>query len=137
MAQSYNQVTLLGRVGKEPEIRSFQSGDRVANFSLATSESWKKDGEKKEKTTWHNIVVTNQGLVKVIESYVKKGDLLLIVGKLENRSYDKNGETRYVTEVCLRPYNGELTMLGGKSDPSQPQDHQAPLENEFDQDIPF
>ncbi|MEE7442649.1 single-stranded DNA-binding protein [Methylobacterium oryzae] len=108
-----NEVNLIGRTGDKPEIRKMNSGDTVASFSLATSESWKDDkGEKQERTQWHRCVSFNQGLNKVFEKYVGKGDLLMVKGQLEHRSYDKDGETKYVSEVVLRPYKGELVMLG-------------------------
>ena len=117
MAGSVNKVILVGNLGKDPEIRSMQSGDKVASFSIATSESWKDKatGERKEKTEWHRISVWNQGLVKVIESYVKKGSKVYIEGQLETRKWtDKDGVEKYSTEVVLRPFRGELTMLDSK-----------------------
>jgi len=118
VAGSVNKVILVGNLGKDPEIRSFPNGGRVANFSIATSESWKDKatGEKKERTEWHRISVTNDALVGVVERYVKKGAKLYIEGQLETRKYtDKDGVERYTTEVVLRPYRGELTMLDGRS----------------------
>jgi single-strand DNA-binding protein len=118
MAGSVNKVILVGNLGKDPEIRSFQNGGRVANFSIATSENWKDktSGEKKERTEWHRISVTNEKLVEVIERYVKKGAKVYIEGQLETRKYtDKDGHERYTTEVVLRPFRGELTMLDSKS----------------------
>ncbi|HRQ60153.1 MAG TPA: single-stranded DNA-binding protein [Alphaproteobacteria bacterium] len=118
MAGSVNKVILIGNLGQDPEFRTFQNGDKVASFSLATSEGWKDkaSGEKKERTEWHRISVLNQGLVKVIESYVKKGSKLYIEGQLETRKWqDKDGQDRYTTEVVLRPFRGELTLLDGKS----------------------
>ncbi len=140
-----NKVTLIGNVGKDPEIRSFQSGDRVANFSLATSERWKdkSSGEKKEKTEWHNISVTNQGLVKLVESYVKKGSRLYIEGQLQTRKWEKDGQNHYTTEVVLRPYNGEIKLLSSRDDAHEPTAHEQakadgyqPQPNEGDE-IPF
>jgi single-strand DNA-binding protein len=118
MAGSVNKVVLIGRVGKDPEIRSFNSGDRVANFSIATSEKWKDKatGEKKEKTEWHNIAVFNENLVKVVESYVKKGSMIYVEGQLSTRKYQKNGEDRYITEIVLRQFKGELTLLESKGE---------------------
>ncbi|MGB0718973.1 MAG: single-stranded DNA-binding protein [Bdellovibrionales bacterium] len=118
MAGSVNKVILVGNVGNDPEIRTFQNGGRVANLSLATSERWndKATGEKKERTEWHRVSVLNEGLVKVIESYVKKGSKLYIEGQLETRKWqDQNGQDRYSTEVVLRPYRGELTMLDSRN----------------------
>lgn len=116
MASSVNKVILIGNVGKDPEIRSFQNGGRVANLSIATSESWKDkaSGEKKEKTEWHRVVIFNDNLVNVVENYVKKGDKLYLEGQLETREWeDKDGQKKYSTEVVLRPYRGEITLLGG------------------------
>lgn len=115
---SVNKVTLLGRVGKDPEIRSMQSGDEVASFSIATSESWKdKLGEKKERTEWTQVVVFNQPLIKVIRNYVSKGSQVYIEGSLETRKWDdKDGNTRYVTEVVMRPFNSSLVLLGSKNE---------------------
>ena len=117
MAGSVNKVILVGNVGNDPEIRTFQNGGRVANLSLATSERWKDKatGENKEKTEWHRVSVLNEGLVKVIENYVNKGSKLYIEGQLETRKWqDANGQDKYSTEVVLRPYRGELTMLDAR-----------------------
>ena len=121
MAGSVNKVIIIGNLGKDPEIRSFQTGDRVANFSVATSESWKDKatGERKERTQWHKIAVFNQGLVGVIERYLKKGSKVYLEGMLETRKWtDQSGQEKYMTEVVLRPYNGVLVMLDGKSQDS-------------------
>lgn len=132
MAGSVNKVILVGNVGNDPEIRTFQNGGRVANLSLATSESWKdkNTGERKDKTEWHRVSVLNEGLVKVIENYVNKGSKLYIEGQLETRKWqDQNGQDKYSTEVVLRPYRGELTMLdsrgGGASQGSGFSDSQS------------
>lgn len=117
MAGSVNKVILVGNLGKDPEIRTMQSGDKVANFSIATSESWKDkaSGERKEKTQWHNVVVWNQGLVTIVERYIKKGSKVYLEGQLETRKYtDSNGVDKYTTEVVLRPFRGELTMLDSR-----------------------
>lgn len=114
---SVNKVILIGNVGNDPEIRAMQSGDKVASFSVATSESWKDktSGEKKEKTEWHRVSVWNQGLVKVIESYVKKGSKVYLEGALETRKWqDKDGQDKYTTEIVLKAYRGELVLLGSK-----------------------
>ncbi|TGE04653.1 single-stranded DNA-binding protein [Hymenobacter fodinae] len=116
---SVNKVTLIGRVGKDPEIRSFQSGGRYANFSVATSESWKDKatGERKEKTEWHNVSVTNEALVGVIERFVKKGSKLYLEGQLQTRKWtDNNGAERYSTEVVLKPFAGEIVLLDSRQD---------------------
>lgn len=117
MAGSVNKVILVGNVGKDPEVRSFQNGGRVASFSVATSESWKDKatGEKKEKTEWHRISILNDNLINVVENYVKKGSKLYIEGQLETRKWtDQSGVEKYSTEVVLRPYRGELTLLDSK-----------------------
>lgn len=117
MAGSVNKVILVGNLGKDPEVRAFQNGGRVAHFSIATSESWKDKatGEKKERTEWHRISVMNENLVTVVERYLKKGAKVYIEGQLETRKWqDKDGQERYTTEVVLRPYRGELTMLDSK-----------------------
>lgn len=119
MSGSVNRVLLIGRLGKDPETRTFQNGGKVCNFSLATSESWKdkQTGEKKEMTEWHNIVITNEALAGVAERYLKKGSQAYIEGKLKTRKYtDKNGVDRYTTEVVVDAFKGALTLLGGKSD---------------------
>jgi single-strand DNA-binding protein len=114
VAGSVNKVILVGNLGADPEVRSMQSGDKVVNLSIATSESWKdKSGEKQERTQWHKVVVFNQGLAKVCESYLKKGAKVYIEGQLETRSWEKDGQKNYTTEVVLRPFRGELTMLDG------------------------
>ena len=118
MAGSVNKVILVGNLGKDPEVRRMTSGEPVVNLSVATSETWrdKASGEKKEKTEWHRISVLNDKLVEVVEKYVKKGSKLYIEGQLETRKWtDKDGQEKYSTEVVLRPFRGELTMLDGKS----------------------
>jgi len=116
VAGSVNKVILVGNLGKDPEIRTFPNGGRVANFSIATSESWKDKatGERKERTEWHRISVLNDALVGIVEKYIKKGSKLYIEGQLETRKYEKDGRDVYTTEVVLRPYRGELTMLDSK-----------------------
>ena len=115
MSGSVNKVILLGNLGRDPEIRSMQSGKKMASFSIATSKKWKDRNtqEQKEATSWHNIVVFNEGLVDVIERYVKKGSKIYVEGELSTRKYqDKDGNDRYTTEVVLQGYNSTLTMLG-------------------------
>lgn len=107
---------LIGNLGREPEIRSTQSGSRIANLSVATSETWKdkNTGERKEKTEWHRVSVFNDGLVGVIERYLKKGSKVFIEGALETRKWqDKDGQDKYTTEIVLRNFGGTLTMLDG------------------------
>ena len=117
MAGSVNKVILVGNLGRDPEIRSFNNGDRVANLSLATSESWKdkSTGERKERTEWHKVVVLNESLIKVCENYLKKGSTIYIEGSLQTRKWtDQQGVEKFSTEIVLKPFNGVLTMLGGK-----------------------
>ena len=119
MAGSVNKVILVGNVGNDPEIRSFNNGGKVANFSLATSENWrdKQSGERKEKTEWHRVAIFNDGLVGVVERYVKKGSKLYIEGKLQTRKWtDRDGNDKYTTEVVLQGFGGTLTMLDGRND---------------------
>jgi single-strand DNA-binding protein len=119
MAGSVNKVILVGNLGKDPEIRTLNSGDRVANLTLATSESWRDrtSGEKKEKTEWHRIVIFNDNLVKVAETYLKKGSTVYIEGQLSTRKWTDNaGVEKYSTEIVLQKFRGELTMLGGRGD---------------------
>lgn len=114
MAGSVNKVILIGNLGRDPEIRSFQNGGRVASFSIATSENWKDKatGEKKERTEWHRISVLNEKLVEIVERYIKKGSKLYIEGQLETRKWtDKDGQEKFTTEVVLRPFRGEITLL--------------------------
>lgn len=116
---SMNRVILVGRVGKDPEVRSFDNGGKVANFSLATSERWrdKNSGERKEKTEWTNIVVTGDGLFGVVERFVRKGSQIGIEGKLQTRKYqDRDGTDRYVTEVVVSGFGGGITLLDSKRD---------------------
>jgi single-strand DNA-binding protein len=118
MAGSVNKVTLLGNVGKDPEVRTMQNGDRVVSFSLATGESWrdKQTGERKEKTEWHNVVIFNDGIGKVAEQYVKKGSKIYLEGQLQTRKWqDKSGADRWSTEVVIARFRGELTLLGDKA----------------------
>jgi len=117
MAGSVNKVILIGNLGKDPEIRRTQDGRPIASFSIATSEQWRdrNSGERKERTEWHNIVVFNEGLCKVVENYVRKGSKLYIEGQLQTRKWqDKDGNDRYTTEVVLQGFNSVLTMLDGR-----------------------
>ena len=111
---SYIKVIAVGNLGNDPEIRSFPNGDKIANFSIATSESWtdKTSGEKMERTEWHNVAVLNKGLANVCEKYLRKGSKILIEGKLRTRKWtDKAGNDRQSTEIVLQGYQGNLTML--------------------------
>lgn len=117
MAGSVNKVILVGNVGTDPDIRNMQSGDRVCNLSLATSESWtdKATGERQERTQWHRVVIFNQGILGIVERFVKKGSKVYLEGQLETRKWtDQSGQEKYTTEVVLRPYRGELTLLDSK-----------------------
>lgn len=114
----FNQATLAGNLGNEPEVHTFDNGDKVAKFSLATNESYKKkDGERVTNTTWHNVVIKGN-LAKIAEDYVKKGDPVLIQGKITNRSYESNGDTKYITEIVVDNFGGVLKMLGSKNENS-------------------
>ena len=121
MAGSVNKVILIGNLGRDPEIRSMPNGDRIANLSIATSETWrdKSSGERKEKTEWHRVVVFSEPLCKVIEQYVKKGSKLYIEGALQTRKWtDQQGVEKYSTEIVVSRFKGELTMLGGRGEGS-------------------
>src|SRR5579864_9826783 len=117
MAGSVNKVILVGNLGRDPEIRSTQDGREVANFTLATSESWKdrNTGERKEKTEWHRVVIFSEGLVNVVKNYLKKGAKVYIEGQLQTRKWtDQSGVEKYSTEVVLQGFNSSLTMLDGR-----------------------
>ena len=154
MAGSVNKVLLIGRLGADPEIKQMINGKSVARLSLATSQSWKykNTGEKKEKTEWHRIVVFNEGLVNVVQQYLKKGAQVYIEGQLSTRKWkdEKSGQDKYSTEVIIQGYNSSLTMLGGgggsgssASDSSSQQisknldDGSQVSQNDLDDEIPF
>jgi len=116
MAGSVNKVILIGNLGRDPEVRSFQNGNKVCNLRIATSETWKdkNSGERKERTEWHTVAIFNDGLVRIAEQYLKKGSKVYIEGQLETRKWqDQSGADKYSTEVVLRAYGGTLTMLDG------------------------
>jgi len=115
---SLNRATIIGNVGKDPEIKSMSNGNRVANLSVATSETWKdkSTGEKKERTEWHRITVWNDGLIGIIEKYVSKGSKIMIEGQIQTRKYEKDGVDHYTTEIVLQGFGGQLILLGGKSE---------------------
>ncbi|MEP6343492.1 MAG: single-stranded DNA-binding protein [Maricaulaceae bacterium] len=118
MAGSVNKVILVGNVGNDPEIRTFGNGGKVANLSIATSENWrdKSSGEKREKTEWHRVAIFNDGLVGIVERYVKKGTKVYIEGKLQTRKWqDRDGNDKYTTEVVLQGYGGTLTLLDSRN----------------------
>jgi single-strand DNA-binding protein len=117
MAGSVNKVILIGNLGRDPEIRTMQSGGRVANLSVATSENWrdKASGERKERTEWHRVVIFNENLVRLCESYLRKGSKVYIEGQIETRKWqDQSGQDKYSTEIVLRPFRGEITMLDSR-----------------------
>ncbi|MHB9878698.1 single-stranded DNA-binding protein [Pacificimonas sp. ICDLI1SI03] len=119
MAGSVNKVILVGNLGNEPEFKSFSNGGEVCNLSVATSETWrdKQSGERREKTEWHRVAIFNENLVRVAREYLKKGDKVYLEGSLQTRKWqDQNGQDKYTTEVVLQRFNGELVMLGGRSD---------------------
>jgi len=117
MSGSVNKVILIGNLGADPEIRHTQDGKAIANLRLATTETWRsKDGERKERTEWHRVVIFNEGLCNVVESYAKKGAKLYIEGQLQTRKWtDKDGVEKYSTEVVLQGFNSSLVLLGGRA----------------------
>ena len=148
---SVNKVILIGNLGKDPEVKSFSNGGRIANFSIATSESWKDKatGERKGRTEWHNITVQGDGLVGVVERFLKKGSKIYIEGKLQTRKWqDRDGNDRYTTEIVVG-MGGNLTMLdgakgyqsGGKNTASEygysNQQSAAKVVDDLDDDVPF
>ena len=153
MSGSVNKVTLIGNLGKDPEVRTAQDGSKFVNLSVATSESWKDKmtGERKDRTEWHRVVIFNDRLSEVAERYLKKGSKIYVEGQLQTRKWtDNNGQERYSTEVILSKFRGELTMLDGRSGGSDgssmvgPSDDFAALSSSggksaggFDDDVPF
>jgi single-strand DNA-binding protein len=155
MAGSLNKVLLIGRLGADPEIKQMVNGKSVARLSLATSQSWKDKttGEKKEKTEWHRIVVFNDGLVNVVQQYLKKGAQIYVEGQITTRKWkdEQSGQDKYSTEIVIQGYNSSLTMLGGGNTGGagggiQNDNTQAPannfedspqVSNDMDDEIPF
>ena len=150
MAGSLNKVLLIGRLGADPEIKQMVNGKNVARLSVATSQSWKdkSSGERKEKTEWHRVVIFNEGLVNIVQQYLKKGANVYLEGQLSTRKWrdEKSGQDKYSTEIVLQGYNSSLTMLGGKnvsnnSQPSQesslPNDQMSQDNSDLDDEIPF
>ena len=150
MAGSLNKVQLIGRLGADPEIKQMVNGKSVARLSIATSQSWKdkSSGEKKEKTEWHRVVIFNEGLVNVVQQYVKKGANVYIEGQLSTRKWkdEATGQDKYSTEIVLQGYNSTLTMLGGtnsnnigsSSSKNSDFDQTNPQNNsDLDDEIPF
>ena len=125
MAGSLNKVLLIGRLGNDPEIKQMTNGKNVARLSVATSETWKdkNSGERKEKTEWHRVVIFNEGLVGVVQQYLKKGSQVYIEGQIQTTKYtDNNGQEKYSTQVILQGYNSTLTMLGASNTSSKVDD---------------
>ena len=152
MAGSLNKVLLIGRLGSDPEIKQMVSGKNVARFSLATSNTWKdkNTGEKKEKTEWHRVVIFNEGLVNVVQQYVKKGALVYIEGQLTTRKWkdEKSGLDRYSTEVVLQGFNSSFKILSSKNnqiesiqdndtEKSSLPDEEKTVSKDLDDEIPF
>jgi len=149
MAGSLNKVLLIGRLGADPEIKQMINGKNVARLSLATSQTWKdkNTGEKKEKTEWHRIVVFNEGLVNVVQQYLKKGAQVYVEGQLSTRKWkdEQSGQDKYTTEILIQGYNSSLTMLGSSNQNSIPSqdvkqnldDNKIASQDDLDDDIPF
>ena len=151
MAGSLNKVLLIGRLGADPEIKQMVNGKSVARLSLATSQSWKdkNTGEKKEKTEWHRIVVFNEGLVNVVQQYLKKGAQIYVEGQISTRKWkdEQSGQDKYSTEIVIQGYNSSLTMLGGGGGISNDASNQQinknsdqgvkESQNDLDDEIPF
>ena len=153
MAGSVNKVIIMGNLGKDPEIRNFPNGGRVCNFSVATSESWrdKNSGEKQERTQWHNISILSDPLINIAERFLKKGSKVYLEGQLETRKWqDNSGSDRYSTEIVLRPYKGEITLIDNKADSNMTnepisnnqmdeiqENSVSPNVDDFDDEIPF
>ena len=119
MAGSVNKVIIMGNLGKDPEIRNFPNGGKICNFSVATSETWRdrNSGEKQERTQWHNISILSEPLVNIAERFLKKGSKVYLEGQLETRKWqDNSGADRYSTEIVLRPYKGEITLIDSRAD---------------------
>jgi single-strand DNA-binding protein len=140
MAGSVNKAIILGNLGRDPEVRSFPNGGKVCNLRVATSEAWKDKttGERKERTEWHSVAIMNEPLVKVAEQYLRKGSKVYIEGQLETRKWqDQAGNDKYATEIVLRPYRGELTILDGKPE-DKGDAYEPPQRNATpDDEIPF
>lgn len=147
-----NKVILLGRLGQDPEVKKTRDGKLFANLNVATSERWRdRDGERKEKTTWHRVVIWNEKLAEIAEQYLRKGSQVYLEGKIETREYDKNGEKRYATEIILNGFDAKLEMVGGRNDRSDDRDDRdggrsssgsssnsrSRRNDDMDDDIPF
>ena len=144
---SVNKVIIVGNLGRDPEVRTFQSGGKVCNLRVATSETWKKDGERQERTEWHSVAIFSEPLVRVAEQYLRKGSKVYLEGQLETRKWqDQSGADRYTTEVVLRPYRSELVMLDGKAGGGQGDAYEPPSDGygggggpmgDLEDEIPF
>lgn len=137
-----NQVTIIGRLGKDPEVKSFSNGGRICNMTVATSEAWKDKttGERKEKTEWHNVTIQADGLIGIAEKYLSKGSEVALVGKLQTRKWqDRDGLDRYTTEIVIGQIGGQMVLIGGKggggSSSQQSQSNDA--NDDIDDDVPF
>lgn len=161
MASSVNKVILVGNLGRDPEVRSFQNGGRVANFSVATGERWRdrQTGEQRERTEWHRVAIFNENLVEIAEKYLRKGSQVYLEGELQTRKWtDQSGQERYTTEVALQRFRGQMMILGGRGEeggfagesgddrnprqgqggsPAAPAPAPAGGTDDFDDDIPF
>jgi single-strand DNA-binding protein len=140
MAGSVNKVILVGNLGRDPEVRTFQNGGKVCNLRIATNETWrdKTSGEKRERVEYHSVAIFSEPLAKIAEQYLRKGSKVYLEGQLETRKWqDQSGNDRYSTEVVLRPYKGELTLLDGKQADSGGTYDTSPVMNGMDDEIPF
>ena len=134
MAGSVNKVILIGNLGADPEVRTFQNGGKVVNLRIATSERWKdrNTGESRDRTEWHSVAIYNENLGRIAEQYLRKGSSVYLEGQLETRKWqDQSGQDRYRTEVVIRPFRGELTLLGGRGDGGGGRDYDAPGGDSF------
>jgi single-strand DNA-binding protein len=143
---SVNKVILLGNMGRDPEVRTTNAGQKIVSLRLATSERWKdKSGEKAERTEWHSVVIFNEHLADIAERYLRKGSSVYLEGQLQTRKWtDQSGQEKYTTEVVLSRFKGELTLLGGRADGDEVaprQQDRAPtrqsIADDLDDDIPF
>lgn len=142
MAGSVNKVTLLGNLGRDPEVRTFQNGGKVCNLNIATSETWKdkQSGERKERTEWHSVAIFSEPLARIAEQYLRKGSKVYIEGQLETRKWqDQSGQDRYTTEVVLRAFGGTLVLLDGRGDNAGGGGggYSAPASDDMGDEIPF
>ena len=153
MSGSVNKVTLVGNLGRDPEIRAMQNGDKIVQLSIATSDRWKdkNSGEQRERTEWHRVVIFNDALGKIAEQYLKKGSTVYLEGQLQTRKWtdQQSGQEKYTTEVVLQRYRGELTLLGSRPDNQIGNDHNkseidqsgessvSNIASDLDDEIPF